>query len=486
MAARTEPPPQLRRTLGIGGGIVLAIGSVAGSGILFLPSVTYHLAGSDALVVWLAAAALCVPLLLVFGDMVREVPDGSGIEGFVARGLGVDVAASVPVLILATYYPGLAAASLVAGGYLESAVGGGSGVRLAGALGVISITTWTNLVGARAGARAQALVTWTLLGAALLLVAFTFPDARGNYDAVAPELEAVGPLFAGIVVAFWAYAGFENMTFVAGEMRNPRRDYLIATLVALVAYGTLAVLLTANLAAIFPPSQVDELAGVAQLARHVPVPALGVAVITTLALALVQANTASWLWGTSRLVFASARERRPPAWFATLDARGIPRRAVLSLALPGAALTCATAVVPGLVLPFVVSASAIFMFLYLLALASYVRVRRRSARSLGAVALILAIGGVLATRGWYFVYPLAVTAATVAASWLRRRRRAAGLRAGQDLREDPQAELEVVGADHERRREPEHVRARAQADEARVESGVHDLLRGPVEGRTDE
>jgi amino acid efflux transporter len=399
----------------------LAIGSVAGSGILFLPSVTYRVAGPDALVVWGGAAALCIPLLLVFGDMVRRVPDGSGIEGFVARGLGADVASCVPALILATYYPGLAAASLVAGGYLEKAIGGGREVRLAGALTVIAVTTFSNLVGARAGARIQAAVTWTLLGAALVLVLLTVPDARGGYDAVAPDLGAVGPVLAGIVVAFWAYAGFENMTFIAGEMRNPRRDYLIATLVALVAYGTLATLLTANLAAIVPRERVDELSGVAQLAHHVPFPRLGVAVITALALALVQANTASWLWGTSRLVFASARAGRLPGWFATLDARGIPRRAVLALALPGTALMCVTWFLPGLVLPFVVGASAIFMFLYLLALVSYIGVQHALGRRIGAALLAVAMGGILVTRGWYLVYPLAVASATVGVSLLRRR-----------------------------------------------------------------
>jgi amino acid efflux transporter len=430
---RAEPPPTLRRTLGVGSGIVLAIGSVAGSGILFLPSVTYHLAGADALLVWAAAAALCIPLLLVFSDLVKEVPDGSGIEGFIARGLGTDVASCVPTLILATYYPGLAAASLVAGGYLEAAIGGGREVRLAGALVVISVTTFTNLVGARAGARIQAAVTWTLLVAALLLVLFTIPDARGGYGAVAPELHSVGPFFAGIVVAFWAYAGFENMTFIAGEMRNPRRDYLVATLVALAAYGTLAILLTANLAAIFPQSRVDELAGAAQLAHHVPFPRLGIAVITALALALVQANTASWLWGTSRLVFASARAGRLPRWFATLDAQAIPRRAVLSLALPGTALMCVTSVLPGLVLPFVVGASAIFMFLYVLVLVSYLRVRRALARRIGTLLLLCAMGGILATRGWYFAYPIVVAGATIGVSVFRRRSGWRPLSVSQDL-----------------------------------------------------
>jgi amino acid efflux transporter len=412
--------PQLARTLGLGGGIALALGSIAGSGLLFLPAVTVSLAGQDVLLVWAAATVLCVPLLLVFGELVREVPDGSGIGGFVARGLGPDVAAAVPALFLAVFFPGLAAASLVAGGYLETTVGGGQPVRLGGALLVIAAATATNLLGARGGSRVQALVTWTLLGSALALFALTVPEARGGYDAVVPTLAGIDPILAGILVAFWAYAGFENMTFVAGELRNPRRDYLLSSFVALGATGVLAALLTANVAAIFPPGEVDELTGVAQLTQHAAVPGLGAAVLTVLALALVQANVSSWLWGISRLLFATARDGRMPAALAAVDARGIPRRAVLVLAVPGAAVTAVASLAPGVVLPFVVAVSAVFVFLYLLALASYLRTPRSTPKRAGAAVLLVAIAALLATRGWYAAYPVGVAA--VAVAWATRGR----------------------------------------------------------------
>jgi amino acid efflux transporter len=250
---------------------------------------------------------------------------------------------------------------------------------------------------------------------------------------VVPELAGLDPILAGVLVAFWAFAGFENMTFVAGEMRNPR-DYLVATLVALVAYGTLSMLLTANVAAIVPAAEVEELAGVAQLAEHVPSPAVGVAVITVLALALVQANVASWMWGTSRLLYATARDRRLPVWLARLDERGLPRRAVLSLALPGAAVTCVASVVPSLVLPFVVGASAMFAFLYLLGLAAYLRAPRPLLRRAGAALVFLFIVAVLAARGWYVLVPLGVSAVAVAVSRGRGRSGRSGTPSGRGRR----------------------------------------------------
>ena len=58
----------LSRSLNLGQGITLAIGSIMGSGILFLPSLTYSIAGNDISVVWLAATIICIPLLLFFPE----------------------------------------------------------------------------------------------------------------------------------------------------------------------------------------------------------------------------------------------------------------------------------------------------------------------------------------------------------------------------------------------------------------------------------
>jgi amino acid efflux transporter len=360
----------LPRTLGLGGGIVLAVGSIAGSGILFLPSTIYVIAGSDSLVVWLLAAGLCVPLLGVFAVLVRAVPDGAGLEGFVALGLGRRVSVVVPALLLIVFYPAMAAAMLVGGGYVSDELP----IRLGVALAIIAVTTVGALGGARGAARLQTVVVWTTLLAAVALVALT---SRHDYSAISPSFSEFGAIAQGVLVAFWGFAGFENMTFVAGELRNPRRDYLIAVGVALGGYCVLAMALTANIAATIPRGSVDQLSGVAQLADYAP----GGFVISILAVALVQAGASSWVWGISRLLYSAARDGRMPHFFAALSPRGVPRRAILSLTLPGACATCVAAVWPGLVLPFVTFASAVFVTLYALAVASFIAVRRRAARA---------------------------------------------------------------------------------------------------------
>src|SRR5919198_506512 len=166
-------PQQLRRTLTLWDGMALAIGSIAGSGILYLPSLTYVLAGQDVLLVWLGGTLLALPMLFMFADMVRLVPDGSGIEGFVAYGLGAHMAATVPLLFLSVVVLGIPAGVLVAGEYLRAALGGGRVVQLVGALAILAVAIATNLAGAAVGARVQRRVSWALLLVVVALCALS-------------------------------------------------------------------------------------------------------------------------------------------------------------------------------------------------------------------------------------------------------------------------------------------------------------------------
>lgn len=61
----------LNKVLTVKDGVVLGIGSIMGSGILFLPSFSYSLSGPDALLGWVITTLLCFPLLIIFKEMVQ-------------------------------------------------------------------------------------------------------------------------------------------------------------------------------------------------------------------------------------------------------------------------------------------------------------------------------------------------------------------------------------------------------------------------------
>jgi len=291
-----------------------------------------------------------------------------------------------------------------------------------GALAILSIAMAINLTGIKTGALIQTVITWGLLAIAVLLCVFTFPYAKGNYGAVEPTFAALGPILSGIVVAFWAYAGFENLTFIAGEFKNPKRDFFLAMAVAFVAYGGLAVALTANLAAIVPQAEVNKVAGLFQLAEKVQPTWLSTWVITIFALALMQINANSWLWGMSRLLYSSANARRMPAYFARLDAKSLPRRAILAFGTVLLVMTCVFAFFPQLLVEALTAASSVFMFLYALFLVSYVVSERRGWKTVLAVGLLIFLVITLFGAGVRLLYPVVVFLLALAASILRERK----------------------------------------------------------------
>jgi amino acid efflux transporter len=413
----------MARTLSLPHGVALALGSIAGSGLLFLPSLTLVVGGRDVMLVWLGATLVCLPVLFLLADVVREFDDGSGIEGLIARGLGSHVGAGVPALFLVIVALGIPAGSLIAGSYLAEAVGGGQAVEHLTALVIVGVAAGVNLAGIRVGARVQLVTAALLIAIGVGLVALTSPDAAGGYDAVAPGPPDGGRLLSGVLIAFFAYAGFENLTFIAGEFRNPRRDFPIAMATAFALYGLLAVALTANLAAIVPAGQINEVAGLSQLAETIEPAAFATAVITALALALMQVNANSWVWGMSRLVRSAADAGRLPRSLAALDGRGVPRRAV-GLLLGGFLVTLGAATFAGgLVTDLLVSASAGFVVLYLLAVLAYARRARGAGRRALAGVLLVVLVALLANDALHALPALGVIGLSAAASLARARRR---------------------------------------------------------------
>ena len=413
----------MQRTLSLPHGIALALGSIAGSGLLFLPSLTLVVGGRDVMLVWLAATLVCLPVLFLLADVVREFDDGSGIEGLIARGLGPHVGAGVPVLFLSIVMLGIPAGSLIAGTYLAHALGGGQAVEHLTALVIVGVAASVNLAGIRIGARIQLVTAALLIAIGVALVALTSPEAAGGYDAVAPSAPDPGRLLSGVLLAFFAYAGFENLTFIAGEFRNPRRDFPVAMATAFAAYGLLAVALTANLAAIVPAAQLEEVAGLSQLAETIQPAALATGVITALALGLMQVNANSWVWGMSRLVRSAAEAGRLPRSLAALDARGVPGRAVALLS-GGFLVTLGVAAFDeGLITDLLVTASAGFVVLYLLAVLAYARRTRGAGRRVLAGVLLCLLVALLANDALHALPALGVIGLSAGASLARTRRR---------------------------------------------------------------
>ena len=402
--------------------IPLAIGSIAGSGMLFLPSAVYVEAGRNSLLVWALSTLVCVPMLLMFEDMVRATPDGSGIQAFIRAGLGDVVGRCVPLLFLSLVVVGLPAGSLVAGRYVARALGAGAGVTVLVGVAVLLLALAANLAGVRTTTWVQQIGSWALVAMAVVLLASAATGRGASLSAVAPDLDGLGVLLPGVVLAFWAFAGFENLTFLSRELRQPERDFLPVSATALGLYGLLTALLTVALAVRVPRGQVDQVVGLLQLARTMQPRSAVVAAVTVIAFATMTLNAAAWVWGVSGLVAAAADAAILPYALARTGDRGVPRRAVLLLGGLFAVTLTVLGLAPGILVDAVATAGAIFILLYLLSITSYLRVRGLSPRSVANLLLLVVLAASLVRSGWRSVYGVVVLLLALVAQFRQRQR----------------------------------------------------------------
>ena len=389
------------KKLGIVSGTSYAVGSIIGSGILFLPSLTYKLSGPDVFLSWLLATILCIPLLLVFYDMSKVTKAGDGVKGFIELGLGKTIASCFPVLLLSTVSIGMPSSALIVGKFIKDYFSI-NGIDYAVAFYLLLFGVVSNLLGRSIGVRIQNTVSIGFIIVGMGLFFFTLPAATGNFDKIIPAFK-FKETFAGITMAFWAFAGFENLSFLTKDFKRPEKDFLLSMILALIICGVLYLALTANYAAIIPYENIETVMGIFQLSKVVKPQAVSSLIIAVLAFLALKTNFNSWVKGLGQMIanashdgnlprFLGQTQNAPTYLLATLFSISL----ILSLIFPEFLET-------GLVI-----VSSNFVTIYVLALLSYLKGKWPTSRKIMAFVTLGILVTSLGTSGAKLFYPLIV------------------------------------------------------------------------------
>jgi amino acid transporter len=246
------------------------IGSTIGSGIFRSPAgIADKLPGPLPLLsVWVAGGLFALCGALTLAELSGAFPETGGVYVFIREGWGRLPAFlfgwSELVLIRAA---SLGAISTTFAEYLLRVLGFDTSVapytdwtHYVAAI-AIGLTATFNYVGVRWGSLVQNLTTLAKYGGLLFIVivalALGLPRTGGHFTPAVPagsfHIAAFG---LALVSVLWAFDGWADLSFVSGEVKDPRRNLPRAILIGTVA--VIAIYLLANLAylAIFP---VDEI-----------------------------------------------------------------------------------------------------------------------------------------------------------------------------------------------------------------------------------
>jgi amino acid efflux transporter len=372
-------------------------------------------------VAWAALLLLSIPLASTFATLGARYPDAGGVSTYARHAFGAQAATVVGWCFFFAIPIGAPTAAGFGAAYVADAAGGGRTTQLAATGAIIAVVTAMNWFGLKVSGRVQLAIAATL---AILLAgatAVSLPHADlGNLTPFAPHgWLAIGPAAALLV---WAFAGWEAVTSLSAEYRDPARDITRATGIAIavisvlylgVAFATVVVL--GDRPGKAPLSDLLVL-GLGQWAR--PLTAF---VAVLLSIGAINAYFA----GGARLGAALARDGSLPTWLARGSTAGeVPRRSLAIVALGGfTSLSVITVGHLSLNAPLLMTTGA-FALVYAVGTASALRLLPRGTWVWrGAAVGLVATIGLLFLTGAHLLGPALIGIGALTWTSVRRGRR---------------------------------------------------------------
>jgi APA family basic amino acid/polyamine antiporter len=287
-SAPAETPsekPSLVRGLSLLDSVLLLVSGIIGSSIFLTAK---DIAGPLPhpfwfFLVWILGGAISLCACAAFAELGSMFPDSGGQYIYLREAYGDLVAFLYGWMLFAVANGGtIAALSVASAAYMGNivpaisqqhviftAVGIAFTRTHAVGLVLIAILTGVNVFGLRWGALLNNVSTWTKFTAMAGFVVLGFAIGKGhwsNFTAHAPGGISMGlspgqlisALGVGLIAVFWAYDGWVYITWVAGEVKDPRRNVPLAMVFGVLAVGAIYLAMNMTYLYALPLSEVAK------------------------------------------------------------------------------------------------------------------------------------------------------------------------------------------------------------------------------------
>ena len=236
----THPTNELIRTLGLRDIILLTIGSVIGSGIFLVPGAVLRQVDGfivPALLVWLMGGILSLLGALTYGELGAMKPAAGGLYVYIRDCFGRFPAFLFGWTLFFVISSGSIATLAVAfTAYLGEIVPVTPVVAKLIAVLMIAVVAAVNVLGTRKSANLQ---NWTtaikvtgilVMSGALLWFGSGFTGSGPVLWPAAFDSSLVSGFGLAMIGVLWAYEGWQFVSYSAGEVKNPQRNFPLGML----------------------------------------------------------------------------------------------------------------------------------------------------------------------------------------------------------------------------------------------------------------
>jgi basic amino acid/polyamine antiporter, APA family len=244
-------PPQLARRLGVFDATMIVMGGIVGSGIFVTPHVVARHVHTPALILgaWLVGGLVALAGALVYAELADRRPETGGQYAYLRDAFHPSVAFVYGwALLLVIQSGGMAAVAVTFARYFREVAPVPLSEPFIAALALAALVL-VNAAGVRAGSTVQNVLMLLKIAALLALITagllFVAPDAAASAPRAAPSGSLWWAFGAALTPVMFSYGGWQTASFVAGEMRDPRRDLARGVLLGVLGVVVLYVAVTA-------------------------------------------------------------------------------------------------------------------------------------------------------------------------------------------------------------------------------------------------
>jgi len=280
----TPPQPSLVRGLTLLDSVLLLVSGIIGSSIFLTAKDIAGPLPNPVLffLVWVLGGVISLCACVAFAELGSMFPDSGGQYIYLREAYGDLVAFLYGWMLFAVANGGtIAALSVASAAYMGNIIPAisqehvifsllGMPFTRAHAVGLvlIAILTYVNVYGLRWGALLQNVSTWTKFAAMAVFIVLGFAIGKGHWSNFTTQThggltmglspgQLVSALGVGLIAVFWAYDGWVYITWVAGEVKDPRRNVPLAMVLGVLTVG--AIYLAMNMTYVYA-LPMDEIA----------------------------------------------------------------------------------------------------------------------------------------------------------------------------------------------------------------------------------
>lgn len=395
---------ELKKEITLTSGVAQLSTTLMGTGLFMIPAIAAGIAGHHTLTAWFILFVAVCPIALTFAQLGKHFPNAGGTSYFVRKAFNSKLEKSVAWLFLSVIPVGIPAAVSLASGFLQPLLPSSLNNPVISYSLTILLLLTVNLLGSKSSGHIQTVIA---LGIFSLVISLWFKGNVNTNDLTVPSMTdgSINHISSALGVMFWCFVGIEAFAHMGEEFKNPQKDFPIAIiagcLVAGVTYWATTVIVLKFGA--FGSNEFEN-ASIPWLCNKLFGPQVSM-IVSLIGFLACFASINVYVQSFARMLWSQVREYKPQSKLTRLSTRGVPVNATYFV-MGTIYLSLLISEISGIQLAQLLKmANSVFVFIYLLAMLSAVKLLGGLPKWLATLSLIFCVI-VFACLGWSLFYAL--------------------------------------------------------------------------------